>query len=221
MINIAIDGPAGSGKSTLAKNIAKEFNILYLDTGAMYRTIALAMKQNNIDVNNEKLVVEHLNKVNLEIKYINSAQHVFLDGVDVSKDIRANEISMLASTVSKIKLVRKKLVEMQRKIASQNDCVLDGRDIGTYVLPSAALKIFLIATPEVRAKRRKEELAQNGIEVEYDDLLNEIKARDLQDSTRSFAPLKKADDAIEIDTSNNIIEDTFKQAVNLASKFFK
>lgn len=155
MINIAIDGPAGSGKSTLAKNVAHKFNILYLDTGAMYRAIALSMKNNNIDVENEKSVIEQLNKINLEIKYINSVQHVLLDGRDVTKDIRANDISMLASTVSKIMLVRQKLVEMQREIAAKNDCVLDGRDIGTYVLPNAALKIFLIATPEIRAQRRK------------------------------------------------------------------
>lgn len=220
MINIAIDGPAGSGKSTLAKNIAHKFNILYLDTGAMYRAIALSMKNNNIDVENEKLVIEQLNKINLEIKYIDSVQHVLLDGRDVTKDIRANDISMLASTVSKIMLVRKKLVEMQREIASKNDCVLDGRDIGTYVLPNAALKIFLIATPEVRAQRRKNELTQNGINVEYEVLLNEIKARDLQDSSRDFAPLKQADDAVVIDTSNNTIEETFKKAVKLITKLF-
>jgi cytidylate kinase len=220
MINIAIDGPAGSGKSTLAKNVAHKFNILYLDTGAMYRAIALSMKNNNIDVENEKLVIEQLNKINLEIKYINSVQHVLLDGRDVTKDIRANDISMLASTVSKIMLVRQKLVEMQREIASKNDCVLDGRDIGTYVLPNAALKIFLIATPEVRAQRRKNELTQNGINVEYEVLLNEIKARDLQDSSRDFAPLKQADDAVVIDTSNNTIEETFKKAVKLITKLF-
>lgn len=220
MINIAIDGPAGSGKSTLAKNVAHKFNILYLDTGAMYRAIALSMKNNNIDVENEKLVIEQLNKINLEIKYINSVQHVLLDGRDVTKDIRANDISMLASTVSKIMLVRQKLVEMQREIAAKNDCVLDGRDIGTYVLPNAALKIFLIATPEVRAQRRKNELTQNGINVEYEVLLNEIKARDLQDSSRDFAPLKQADDAVVIDTSNNTIEETFKKAVKLITKLF-
>ena len=220
MINIAIDGPAGSGKSTLAKNVAHKFNILYLDTGAMYRAIALSMKNNNIDVENEKLVIEQLNKINLEIKYINSVQHVLLDGRDVTKDIRANDISMLASTVSKIMLVRQKLVEMQREIASKNDCVLDGRDIGTYVLPNAALKIFLIATPEIRAQRRKNELTQNGINVEYEVLLNEIKARDLQDSSRDFAPLKQADDAVVIDTSNNTIEETFKKAVKLITKLF-
>lgn len=220
MINIAIDGPAGSGKSTLAKNVAHKFNILYLDTGAMYRAIALSMKNNNIDVENEKSVIEQLNKINLEIKYINSVQHVLLDGRDVTKDIRANDISMLASTVSKIMLVRQKLVEMQREIASKNDCVLDGRDIGTYVLPNAALKIFLIATPEVRAQRRKNELTQNGINVEYEVLLNEIKARDLQDSSRDFAPLKQADDAVVIDTSNNTIEETFKKAVKLITKLF-
>lgn len=220
MINIAIDGPAGSGKSTLAKNVAHKFNILYLDTGAMYRAIALSMKNNNIDVENEKLVIEQLNKINLEIKYINSVQHVLLDGRDVTKDIRANDISMLASTVSKIMLVRQKLVEMQREIASKNDCVLDGRDIGTYVLPNAALKIFLIATPEIRAQRRKKELTENGINVEYEVLLNEIKARDLQDSSRDFAPLKQADDAVVIDTSNNTIEETFKKAVKLITKLF-
>ncbi|MGI6593986.1 MAG: (d)CMP kinase [Christensenellales bacterium] len=220
MINIAIDGPAGSGKSTLAKNVAHKFNILYLDTGAMYRAIALSMKNNNIDVENEKSVIEQLNKINLEIKYINSVQHVLLDGRDVTKDIRANDISMLASTVSKIMLVRQKLVEMQREIAAKNDCVLDGRDIGTYVLPNAALKIFLIATPEIRAQRRKKELTENGINVEYEVLLNEIKARDLQDSSRDFAPLKQADDAVVIDTSNNTIEETFKKAVKLITKLF-
>ncbi len=220
MINIAIDGPSGSGKSTLAKNVAHKFNILYLDTGAMYRAIALSMKNNNIDVENEKSVIEQLNKINLEIKYINSVQHVLLDGRDVTKDIRANDISMLASTVSKIMLVRQKLVEMQREIAAKNDCVLDGRDIGTYVLPNAALKIFLIATPEIRAQRRKKELTENGSNVEYEVLLNEIKARDLQDSSRDFAPLKQADDAVVIDTSNNTIEETFKKAVKLITKLF-
>lgn len=221
MINIAIDGPASSGKSTLAKKIAQKFNIMYLDTGAMYRAIALFMKNNNIDVNDEYLVTKHLDNICLEIRYINFNQHVFLDGIDVSRAIRENDISMLASSVSKIIAVRKKLVEMQREIASKNDCVLDGRDIGTYVLPNANVKIFLVASPEIRAQRRLEELLERDTVIKYETLLEEIKNRDIQDSSRAFAPLMQAKDAVVIDTSHKSIDETFSAAEQLIIEHIK
>lgn len=208
MINIAIDGPSGSGKSTLAKNLAKKLNFLYLDTGAMYRAVAYYMDFNQIDFNNKPLAIKSLDNINLDIKHTDSQQYVILNDVDVSKDIRKNKISLMASLVSQIIEVRKKLVNMQRKIANNNHCVMDGRDIGTYVLPNAQVKIFLIASPTIRAKRRQEELLIRGEHVEFDDLLKEILERDEQDATRDFAPLKKAEDAVEVDTTNNTIEET-------------
>lgn len=206
MINIAIDGPSGAGKSTIAKNIAARKKITYLDTGAMYRAVGLKVYLTGSDMYDENQLSYILDNLDLDIKYVNGEQKVFLDGKDVSKDIREHHISKLASDVSAIPACRLKLVDLQRKIAKKCDCVLDGRDIGTYVLPDANVKIFLTASPEVRATRRYKELLSKGQKVEYDKVLSDINERDKNDSSRAFAPLKKADDAVEIDSSDMTIE---------------
>ncbi|MCI7095115.1 MAG: (d)CMP kinase [Clostridiales bacterium] len=206
MINIAIDGPSGAGKSTIAKSIAARKKITYLDTGAMYRAVGLKVYLTNSDMYDKNQLSHILDNLDLDIKYVNGEQKVFLDGKDVSKDIREHHISKLASDVSAIPACRLKLVELQRRIAEKSDCVLDGRDIGTYVLPDANVKIFLTASPEVRATRRYKELLSKGQKVEYDKVLSDINERDKNDSSRAFAPLKKADDAVEIDSSDMTIE---------------
>lgn len=210
-INIAIDGPAGSGKSTIAKAIAKEFNILHLDTGAMYRACGLKVLDAGVDIENETAVYDLLLGVKIDVEFENGEQRTLLDGVDVSEDIRKPPVSMASSTVSKYKSVRYHLTEKQREIARRKSCVLDGRDIGTFVLPDADFKFFLTATPRVRAQRRFNELTAKGYEVNFDAILQEIVRRDEQDSTRDIAPLKKADDAIEIDTSEMSVEEVFNK----------
>ncbi|NLL56816.1 MAG: (d)CMP kinase [Clostridiales bacterium] len=213
MKTIAIDGPSGSGKSTLAKLIAKELGIIYLDTGAMYRGMGYYALQNNIDPADEKAVKKVLDDINMEIRYDNGEQYVIINGKDVTPFIRENKISMAASTISKIPSVRLKLVEMQREIAKTSACVLDGRDIGSYVLPKAPYKFFLTASAEERAKRRFAELKEKKQDITYDEVYDDIIKRDKQDSTRSFAPLVVAKDAIVIDTTNLNIEQTFNKVM--------
>ncbi|MBE5765155.1 MAG: (d)CMP kinase [Clostridiales bacterium] len=218
MINIAIDGPCGSGKSTVAKLLAKELNILYLDTGAMYRACGLKAKRMGIDCLDEKGVSSFIYNIDLKVKYENGTQHVYLDGEDVSLAIRENEVSMLASNISSLEIVRKKMVEMQRYVASMQDCVLDGRDICMYVLPNANYKFFMTASAEVRAKRRYEELISRGQTVDYNSLLVEINQRDYNDSHRECAPLAIAPDAEVIDTSNMSIQEVVAHIVNKVRK---
>ncbi len=218
MINIAIDGPCGSGKSTVAKLLAQELNILYLDTGAMYRACGLKAKRMGISCLDEKGVSSFIYNIDLEVKYENGAQHVYLDGEDVSLAIRENEVSMLASNISSLEIVRKKMVEMQRYVASKQDCVLDGRDICMYVLPNANYKFFMTASVEVRAKRRYDELISRGQTVDYNSLLEEIKQRDYNDSHRECAPLAIAPDAEVIDTSNMTIQEVVSYIVNKVRK---
>ena len=206
-MNIAIDGPSGAGKSTVAKELAKRLHITYLDTGAMYRTVALKSIRLGVDVTDEEGVKAFLPTVNLDIKYIDDTQHVFLDGEDVSKEIREHHISKAASDISRIPAVRLFLVEMQRALASKYDCVLDGRDITSYVLPNAEYKFFITAAPEVRAKRRYDELLQKGQTVDFDTLLDDIKKRDYNDSHRDFAPLTRTEDSIYLDTSDMTIDE--------------
>lgn len=205
--NIAIDGPAGSGKSTVAKILAKDYNILYLDTGAMYRTCALKAIRLGIDTKDGKKIEQFIKDINLEVKYIDGNQHTFLDGEDVSLAIRENVVSMAASNISAHHCVRLKMVEMQREIAKKMSCVLDGRDIGSAVLPNADFKFFVTADSKVRAQRRYEELLAKGEVVEFEKLHKEIVARDKQDSEREFSPLVCAEDAIVIDTSTKTIEE--------------
>lgn len=207
MINIAIDGPSGAGKSTIAKEIAKRMDIIYLDTGAMYRAIGLKAFKLNINSEDVLGILSFLDNTKLEIKYKSGIQKVILDGKDVSEQIREHNISKLASNVSKIPQVREKLVKIQREIALLNDVVLDGRDITSYVLPNANYKFFVTASPEVRAKRRFDELVEKGQNVDYIKILEDVKDRDYNDSTRAFAPLTQTDDSILVDTTNmNIVE---------------
>ncbi len=207
VMNIALDGPAGSGKSTVAKALAKDYNILYLDTGAMYRACALKALNLGVSSKDETAVNSFIGDINLEVKYIDGAQHTFLDGKDVSEDIRKPEVSLNASNIAIIKSVREKMVEMQRKIAAAQSCVLDGRDIGSFVIPNTPYKFFVTADSRVRAKRRYDELTQKGFEVDFEALHNEIVERDYQDSHREFSPLKQAEDAVVVDTSYMSIEE--------------
>lgn len=205
-LNIALDGPAGSGKSTIAKILAKDYNILYLDTGAMYRACALKVLKMGIDPKDGEGVEKILPSLDLKVEYRDGKQHTILDGEDVSLKIRENAVSMAASNVSAHPCVRMKMVEMQREIASGMSCVLDGRDIGSTVLPNAKFKFFVTADSKVRAMRRFKELAERGEHVDFDALHEEIKTRDKQDTEREFSPLKCAEDAIIVDTSEMDID---------------
>ena len=200
---IAIDGPAGSGKSTIAKLLAKKYDLTYIDTGAMYRMITLYLLENNIDINDLKEVERVLNTVNLDMQ----GDKFYLDNVDVSTKIREKRINDNVSKVASIKIVRSNLVDLQRKISNNKDVILDGRDVGTVIFPNAQVKIFLIASPEERARRRYNEFLEKKTEITCDEVLKSLKERDYIDSTRKESPLKKADDAIELDTTNLTIED--------------
>ncbi|MBE5740553.1 MAG: (d)CMP kinase [Clostridiales bacterium] len=207
ILNIALDGPAGSGKSTVAKILAKDYNILYLDTGAMYRACGLKALRLGIDTKDCEKVTEMLPLLDVKVEYKDGKQHTILDGEDVSLAIRENAVSMAASNVSAHPAVRIKMVEMQREIAGNMSCVLDGRDIGSTVLPNAKYKFFITADSKVRAMRRFKELQARGETVDFDKLHEEIKARDKQDSEREFSPLKCADDAVVVDTSTMDIDE--------------
>ena len=206
IFNIALDGPAGSGKSTIAKALAKDYNILYLDTGAMYRACGLKALRLGISTQDAEMVEKMLPALDVKVEYVDGAQRTILDGEDVSLAIRENSVSMAASNISAHAAVREKMVELQRKIASQMSCVLDGRDIGTVVLPKAKYKFFITADSRVRAQRRHDELLSRGQSVDFDKLHAEILQRDKQDSERKAAPLKAADDAVIVDTSSLTIE---------------
>lgn len=212
-LNIAIDGPSGSGKSTIAKAIAKKLNIVYLDTGAMFRCLGLKALKDNIDISNLDMVKEMLDRTTVDIKYVDSDMKIFLDNCEVSHLIRENEVSKMASNISAIGIVRDKLIGLQREIAQNNDVVLDGRDIGTVVLPNANYKFFVTADSLERAKRRHLELKNKGEIVELEILHQEIEQRDFNDSNRKIAPLKCACDAIIIDTTNMTIEDVVSYVI--------
>lgn len=218
MINIAIDGPAGAGKSTIAKMVAKELGYIYVDTGALYRAVGVSVLRRGLDTANADDVIPVLNDIKIELKFADGVQKVFLDGEDVSVDIRLPEASMAASNVSAIPAVRAFLFDLQKNIAKENNCLMDGRDIGTVVLPDAELKVFLTASAEVRADRRYKELAEKGTPVEYNALLEEIKLRDHNDSTRAIAPLKQAEDAVLVDSSDMTIEEVVGAIIELAKK---
>lgn len=204
-IKIAIDGPAGAGKSTIAKIIAKRLDIIYLDTGAMYRAIAFKYLENNIDFEDKVAMAKLLETTNLQIVFEDGDQRIILDGIDISDKIRTVEISNAASHIATSPEVREKLVELQRNIAKENPVVMDGRDIGTYVLPNADVKIFLTASLKERANRRYAEYNAKSEHKDLADIMREIENRDRCDSMRKFAPLKRADDAILVDTTNKSI----------------
>ncbi len=207
MINIAIDGPAGAGKSTIAKLIASEKGYIYLDTGAMYRALAVYALKNGVDPLDEKAVDKLVVGVDMDIKYIDGIQHIIVCGEDVTSQIRENHVSKAASDISAHPSVRIKLVELQREFAKTHDVVLDGRDIGTFVLPDTPYKFYLTASAEVRAERRVKDLAERGQTVDFKTVLEEIKQRDYNDSHRQFAPLRQADDAVFIDSSEMSIDE--------------
>lgn len=209
MINIAIDGPSGAGKSTIAKKAAAKLGYIYIDTGAMYRTVGLYLNRLGINIKAEKeKVINSLSGINIDIKYENGEQHIFVNGEDVSSLIRTPEISMAASDSGTVLEIREKMTHLQRNLAKNNNCIMDGRDIGTFVLPDADVKIFLTADVRVRAERRYRELAEKGEQVKFEDVLSGMVLRDKNDSTREFMPLKKADDAILIDTSDLSLDES-------------
>jgi len=205
-LSIAIDGPAGAGKSTIAKILAKKLDILYLDTGAMYRTVAYAVLQKGADPEDQEHVIRILDSIKIDVELLDGTQRMYLDGVDVSEAIRSSEISKAASTIAVIPQVRLKLVKMQQEIAMLHSIVLDGRDIGTYVLPDADVKFFMDATLEERGQRRWKEMHSNGSYLTLQSVTEDIRLRDLNDSSRDFAPLTKACDAITVDTTDKTIE---------------
>lgn len=210
-INIAIDGPSGAGKSTIAKAVAKKMEYVYVDTGAMYRAIALHMIRNSVEANNEQQIKENLSGLEIKLAYADGTQKVLLNGEDVSGLIRTPEISMGASAFSAKADVRKFLFDLQQNIAAENNIIMDGRDIGTVVLPDADVKIFLTASPEKRAERRFKELSEKGDSSTYEEVLEDIIKRDYNDTNREIAPLKKADDALEVDTSELTLEQSVER----------
>lgn len=222
MINIAIDGPAGAGKSTIAKAVAKDLGIIYLDTGAMYRATAYLAIQNGIDVKDEEKVSEMLKDLKMDVRYDeNGVQHIFVNGIDATPHLREHFMSKAASDISALPCVRYKMVDLQRDFASKNDVVLDGREIGTFVLPNANCKFYLTASAEERAKRRLKDLQEKGETVDYDTLLKDIIQRDYNDSHREVAPLKQAEDADFVDTTQMSVEDVVshvKEVVHIKTK---
>lgn len=221
-VNIAIDGPSGAGKSTIAKAAAKKLGYIYVDTGALYRSVALnALRSGVNDTKNEDEVVATLSNLNVSLRFLNGEQRVFIGDDDVSEAIRQNEVSMAASNVSAIPKVREFLFSLQKDIASKNNCIMDGRDMGTVVLPDAKIKIFLTASPEARADRRFNELIKKGQQIDYDTVLKEIKERDWQDSHREIAPLKKADDAVLVDTTGYKLEEAVEAVMNVIANKLK
>ena len=215
---IALDGPSGAGKSTIAKRLSAELGFVYVDTGAMYRSIGLYCLQNNIDTADEMAVTAVLPQIDIQLKYIDGEQRVILNGTDVSKEIRINEVSMAASKVSAYKAVRAFLLDTQRNMAKTQSVIMDGRDIGTVVLPDAEIKIFIVADPKERAKRRYKELIERGQNVPFEDVLADIIQRDYNDENRKEAPLRQAEDAIRLDTSLLDFEQSYNAVLEIAKK---
>ena len=209
---VAIDGPAGAGKGTITKEVAQKLNLVNVDTGATFRCVALNMIKENVGLDEEEKIEKILEKINIEMK---SNGEIFLNGENVTKKIRENDVNNFVSPVSTIQIVRNKLLEIQRKIAEGKDVIMEGRDIGTTVFPNADVKIYLDATPEERAKRRMLQNKEKGIETSYEEVLENIKDRDKRDSTRKVSPLKKAEDAIYIDSSDMTIDEVVNKVITL------
>lgn len=204
---IAIDGEAGTGKSTLAKNIAKKYNIVYMDTGAMYRCVTLDMLNKGISMDDTKKIQQMLDNIKIEIENNNGEDRFILNGEDVTKKIREKNVNDNVSQVSHIPVVRERMVELQRRLANGKKIVMEGRDIGTNVFPNAQVKIYLTASAQVKAKRRYEQNKQNGIDIPFEEIYNNVVFRDNNDKTSNVAPLKKADDAFELDTTNYTLDE--------------
>ena len=215
-INIAVDGPAGAGKSTIAKLVAKKRNLIYVDTGAMYRAMALLMIRNGVDLSDTERIISLAETADISIAYEKGEQVVLLNGENVNAFLRTEAVGNAASAVSAIGAVRKKLVQLQQQLAAKSDCIMDGRDIGTCVLPDASCKIYLTASSAVRAKRRFDELTAKGEECDYDKILADIEARDYRDMHREISPLKQAPDAILVDSSDMAVEDVVDRIIELS-----
>lgn len=216
--NIAIDGPAGAGKSTIAKMVSKDLSFIYVDTGAMYRGIALYLLTNQVDVADIEAVKKALTEINLSIEYQQGEQQVMLNGENVSDRIRREEVGNMASKAAALPPVREKLLELQRNLARENDVVMDGRDIGTNILPKAQLKIYLTASTDTRADRRYKELTEKGISCRLEDIKADIEQRDYQDMHREIAPLTQAEDAVYLDSSDLTIEEVVAKIKSLVTK---
>lgn len=217
-VNIAIDGPAGAGKSTLARKAAEKLGYIYVDTGALYRTVGLYSIRKGYDTKDAEKVISTLKDIDIKLGFTDEGQRVYLNGEDVSEAIRTPEASMGASNVSAIPKVREFLFDLQKQIAKDNDCLMDGRDIGTVVLPDAQVKIFLTASPETRAKRRYDELVLKGSDVTYQEVLDDLIKRDYQDTHREIAPLKAADDAEIVDTSDFTFDESLEAILAVIAK---
>jgi len=212
---MAIDGPAGAGKSTIAKLVAAKLNLTYIDTGAMYRAVGYYMTNNNIDTDNPEKVSEACNNIDITIEYENGVQQIILNDVNITAHLREEIVGINASKVAKYQAVREKLVDIQRKLAGTKRVVMDGRDIGTCVLPNAEIKIYLTASADVRANRRYDELTKNNIECDYEAIKNDIATRDYEDMHREISPLKQADDAILVDTSDMNIDQVVAKIISI------
>ena len=218
MFKIAIDGPGGAGKSTVAKAVAKELRIVYVDTGALYRTVGYYVRSRDVSPKDNEAVTALLPEISIEVKYENGTQKVYLNGEDLGDRIRTPEMSMYASAVSAIPAVRSFLLDTQRDIAKKNSVIMDGRDIGTVILPDAEVKIFMTASAECRAKRRYNELLAKGADVKYEDVLAEMNERDHNDSTRDIAPTAAAEDAVLLDTSDMTFDEVVASVIALANE---
>lgn len=215
VINVAIDGPAGAGKSTISRAAAKAVGFIYVDTGALYRTVGVNALRKGINTRDKAAVAETLADISVDLVFENGEQKVLLNGENVSEEIRTPPASMAASDVSAVPEVRAFLFDLQRDIAKRNNCIMDGRDIGTVVLPDAKVKIFLTASPESRAKRRYKELIEKGTKVEYKDVLEDLIERDYNDSHREIAPLKPAEDGVIVDTTNLNLEESINEIIRI------
>ena len=216
--NVAIDGPAGAGKSTIAKAVAAKLGFIYVDTGAMYRAIALYLLNHNIASDDEKAIEESLDDINVEIAYVDGSQQVLLNGDNVSKEIRREEVGNMASATSVYGCVRSKLLSLQRELARKSDVIMDGRDIGTCVLPDAQVKVYLTASVDCRAQRRYKELVEKGETPVLEDIKKDISDRDYRDMHRDIAPLKQAEDAVRVDSSDMTIQEVVDTIVGLCEK---
>lgn len=214
-MKVAIDGPAGAGKSSIAKAVAKKMDFIYIDTGAMYRAVAVYAIEKGIEIKEENFTGAVLDDIKIDIAYEEGTQKIFLSGKDVSERIREADVSIGASNVAVIPAVRLKLVELQRSLAEKTSVIMDGRDIGTYVLPDAEVKIYLTASSEVRAKRRLLEMQEKGMEADFETVKRDIEYRDKNDSEREFAPLRQAEDAILVDTSDMTIDEVIQRITGI------
>lgn len=218
MISVAIDGPSGAGKSSLAKRLARELGYIYVDTGAMYRSIGLYALRMGVEPHDAAAVEKLLSAIRLRIDILEGTQHIYLNGEDVSEAIRREEVGMAASAVATIPAVRAFLLDFQRGMAKTRNVLMDGRDIGTVILPDATVKIFLTASPEARARRRMNELVEKGQETTFEQVLEDIKARDYQDTHRETAPLRQAEDAVLADTSELTFEESFRLLMGIIAE---